>query len=213
MIRNTGTRTGVAVAFDGLIADTLQLRTNAVVEGIAAVGFAVDISTVRDTIAGRTVAECVRLACAVAGNDLDETSVDIATLRATRLNAMFMREPMHLVDDVIPWLQGAAISSRLIIRADSERAHVESVLEASGLSDVVSLLLCSDDIATAGTEVPMFVRAWRVIGQRTAAQKIDARNLHGLECASVELCSRVDAGRIHRVTSVTHVAYDALQLS
>jgi hypothetical protein len=100
----------------------------------------------------------------------------------------------------------------VIVRADSDRAYVESVLESSGLSDSISVLVCADDVATAGSGTPMFVRAWSVIAERCRALGVLSDHLHGLECAYEALCTRVDGARIRRVTSITEVAPDVLQL-
>ena len=46
-------------------------------------------------------------------------TIDIATLRATRIDALSMRQPMRLLDDVLPWLQRAA-----------EGRSIESLIQA-----------------------------------------------------------------------------------
>ena len=203
----------IVVAFDGLITDTLDQRTFAVVEGIAAVGFTIDTPIVRSLIAGLTLAEAVRLSFDVSGFDIDETTIDIAIMRATRLLSTTMRQAVLLAPSAAEWMQRAAMHSRLIVRADSERSFVDTVLGTSGISDYIAFVVCPDDIPHSRTGVPTFISSWNVIANRCEALGVNRENLHGLECASEELCTRVHAARIHRVTRVTEVAPDALQLS
>jgi beta-phosphoglucomutase-like phosphatase (HAD superfamily) len=202
----------IVVAFDGLIADTLDQRTNAVVEGIAAVGFPIAPSDVRSLIAGHTIQETVRISCAMAGHTVDETLLDIAALRATRMLSTTMRQPVLLVPPATEWMQRARMHARLVVRADSERAHVEPVLSAGGLADIISILVCADDLPSTGTDIPMFVRAWKRIAERCQAIGVSDANVHGLECAYDVLNAPVAAGRIRVVTSVTDMQPDALQL-
>jgi beta-phosphoglucomutase-like phosphatase (HAD superfamily) len=207
-----GTQRAIVVAFDGLIADTLDQRTTAVVGGIAAIGFSVAPSDVRTVIAGHTIQEAVRISCATAGLNLDETLLDIAALRAARMLSTAMRQPVLLVPTAAEWIRRASLHARLVVRADSERAHVEPVLAAGGLADCISILICADDLPSAGTDIPVFVRAWKLIAERCKAIGVSADKLHGLECAYEALCARVTAGRVRRVTSVTDWQSDALQL-
>jgi beta-phosphoglucomutase-like phosphatase (HAD superfamily) len=206
-------RRAIVVAFDGLVADTLEHRASAVAEGIAAVGFRVMPATARSVIAGRTIAEAVRLTCEADALNLDETSLDIAALRATRVLSTTMRQPVLLAPGAMQWMARASTRARVIVRADSDRVHVEAVLSASGIADAVSLFVCADDVAAAGSDTPMFVRAWDIIAERCRALGVLPENLHGLECAYEELCTRVNGARILRVTSITEVAPEALQLS
>lgn len=204
-----GRRPTVVVAFDGLVAETLSLRAQAVADAIDHVGVGTKTHDVRELIAGRSIAEAVRLAC---GTDADETIIDLATLHARRICAGAMSGPVTLAPGAAEWIQRASARVRVVVRSDSLRQDAERVLDSAGLAMFVSMMWCSDDTFWQPSSPPTFVQAYDTIVDRSAATAGIVGRIHGLECASEELCSRVSTARIHRVMSVTEAALDALEL-
>ena len=208
-----GRNAAVVVAFDGLIADTLELRARSIVEGLAAAGMQVGFADAAGVVAGRTIDEAVRACCMSHTALADETLIDIASHRANRICSHLMREPVALRDGAAEWLQRAAPRLRIVVRSDSVRQQVEPLLDSAGLTMFVSMLRCSDDRGPVSDGEPSFVKSWNAILDRLQHLSVVPGRVHGLECALDELCSRVPAARIRRAMSVTEASVDTLQLS
>ena len=145
----------LVVAFDGLLFDTLPLRSAAIADALYVEGIAVPIETVREVVASRTIAETVR-ACAMfaagaahytkwAGTFLDETAIELATLRAERAVADVTSRGATLNMAVRTRLQRAAAVTRIVVRADSIRRDVEPLLVMAELDSIISFVRCADD--------------------------------------------------------------------
>lgn len=173
------------VAFDGLLADTLGLRAHALREACAAEGLDgtdVDIDT---AIVGQTFAEAAEQ---IAQGHVDPTISELVALRAQRAYGALVAHGVPFRTEFVSAVRAlAANGSRIVVRADSERRHVEPLLSLAGLEHVVGLLRCSDDLPSSAE--PSLVRSWMAIDtrlarlgipetQRTAAETSDA-------CASV----------------------------
>lgn len=141
----------LVVAFDGILFDTLELRTTAVEEALGAEGFRINHASVREIVAGRSISESVRAAAelAVTNAPVDETAVDLATLRAERALRALGAHGAQLNVAVRDRLRRAVAVSRIVIRADSLRRDVDALLALSDLESLASLVRCSDDLSSS----------------------------------------------------------------
>lgn len=140
----------LVVAFDGVLFDTLPQRSAAIVDAFSAEGFAVGNELVHPVVAARTTAEAVR-ACArilvAQSRDiaLDETTIDLVTLRAERTVSELTSRGAVLNVAMRERLRRAAIVTRIVVRADSRRRDVEPLLAMSELDSIISFVRCGDD--------------------------------------------------------------------
>ncbi len=111
----------LVVAVDGMLADSLAARLNALLAGVDAVGLLQQTATPqRELMAGRSWSEAVRL---LPGAPPDETLLDLAALAAEREWTQAMNAAWPTVDvDALQRCRAAVASGwRLILRADSTR--------------------------------------------------------------------------------------------
>lgn len=139
----------LVVAFDGVLFDTLPLRTSAICEALVTEGVTISDDLVASIVASRSVAETVR-ACLhklqlEQSSGIDETLLDLATLRANRAVADLTSRGASLNVIVRDKLRRAAAVTRIVVRADSRRREVEQLLIMAELESIVSFVRCSDD--------------------------------------------------------------------
>ena len=142
----------LVIAFDGVLFDTLDARAMIVSDALAAEGLALNTERVRQAITGRTFSEAIRFLAPVARPDeanpnLDETSLDVAIVRAHQAFAALAARGFSLNISARDALLSAASVTRVVLRADSRRRDVDALLALSGLDSAVSHIRCSDDPA------------------------------------------------------------------
>lgn len=158
----------LVVAFDGLLFDTLALRASAIIDAFAAEGAPASEALVFDVIASRTIAEAVR-ACSKY-TSLDETALDLVVLRAERAVGDVTSRGALLNVALRDRLKRAAAVTRVVVRADSKRRDVESLLAMSELDSIVSFVQCSDDGERGGMRTigSMVEKSYAAIAKRMA---------------------------------------------
>ncbi len=151
-------------AFDGVLADTLRLRAHALVDAAAAEQARLDTEVVLALLPGRTLLEA-SLALFPELATTDPTLPELIALRAQRGFRALVQHGVPLDQRALRRLQEAATrGDRIVVRADSERRDVESLLALAGLETSVSLLRCSDDAPRApGASLQ---RSWEAIHMR-----------------------------------------------
>ncbi|MEO7362473.1 MAG: hypothetical protein ABI120_19240 [Gemmatimonadaceae bacterium] len=193
----------LVVAFDGLLFDTLPLRSAAIAAALSAEGYGITDDMVRDVVASRSIAEAVR-ACALisigasqhnpsTGAGLDETALDLATLRAERAAGEVTSRGAVLNVSMRHRLQRAATVTRIVVRADSLRRDVEPLLAMAELDSIVSFVRCADDgdRATAHGIGSMVEKSYADITRRMAGNM----NLLGERSAIGIALELSDSGR------------------
>ncbi len=149
----------LVIAFDGVLFDTLDERARAVFEALRSDVAVLEFEKVRATVTGCSIVESVRAlaietsAAGAPNSALDETAVDLACLRAERAFAAAVTHGFSLNMQARNLLQRAAAVTRIVIRADSKRREVESLLQLAGLDGSVSMIRCSDDQRSATTSL------------------------------------------------------------
>lgn len=169
------------IAFDGCLADTLPLRRHALREACTAEGVAVAEHRLEDALPGCTFAEAVAVLASSSADSsgtrgegtlqgseawlADPTLGELIALRAQRAFGALVAHGVAMRHDLVDALRAQhAAGTRVVIRADSERRHVEPLLALAGLDHVVSLLRCCDD-RPRGAE-PSLRRSWVAIDAR-----------------------------------------------
>jgi beta-phosphoglucomutase-like phosphatase (HAD superfamily) len=157
------------LAFDGVLADTLPLRAHAIADACAAEFHPRTQEQVRALIAGRTMLEAA-LALFPAEAASDPTLPELVALRAQRAYRHLVQHGVPLRADTVRDIQDAIVQgTRVVVRADSERRDVESLLAMASLEHQMSLLRCSDD-APRGPGASIG-RSWQAIDARLTAMQ------------------------------------------
>jgi beta-phosphoglucomutase-like phosphatase (HAD superfamily) len=142
----------LVLAFDGVLFDTLEARSACVSDSLAAEGLTVDNAMLQQAIAGRSLAEAVRFlaqrsARSATARALDETTVDVATMRADQAYADLAARGFAVNVSARAMLERASSISRIVLRADSRRREVDALLSLAGLDLAFAMTRCSDDPA------------------------------------------------------------------
>lgn len=152
------------LAFDGVLADTLPLRSHALADAAAAEFHPRTLEAVRAVIAGRTLLEAA-LALFPQEAASDPTLPELVALRAQRGFRHLVQHGAALNAERVRHLhEAAATGTRIVVRADSERRDVEPLLALAGLEHLVGVLRCSDDAPRA--QGASLTRSWQAIADR-----------------------------------------------
>lgn len=149
------------VAFDGIIADSVPLRAQALADAIARESAALDVTLhapalsilLMPLLPGRTLSECMVVAvdqiAALQHERLrhDLTAHDIMAMRAQRDWAKAAAHGVPLRDGVLDHMHKlVARGVRIVVRSDSQRREVEPLLRLASLDDSILFLRCADDL-------------------------------------------------------------------
>ena len=130
------------VAFDGLVADTLDLRADAIAATLGAEGIAVTPDRIRHALPGRALFETVELLL----GPTDPTLADVVVLRAQQHISERMAQGVALTPNARVWIDvQQSAGARLVLRADSVRRDVERVLQLTDLEPAFTMVRCADD--------------------------------------------------------------------
>lgn len=158
---NSPGASAIIVAFDGIVANTLEYRAQALADAIRVeCGEATtwpDAHELLPLIAGRSFGEALeramtsspRLQSSPHASDL--TLHEIIAMRAQRNWAAMAQQGVPLRAGVAEQLQREqSRGCRIVVRSDSLRREVEPLLRLAGLEDSVHLLRCADDVPRLG---------------------------------------------------------------
>lgn len=188
----------LVVAFDGLLFDTLERRSRAIVEALRGEGVDADAEAVRQLTPARSVAETVREALvtsrelASAPCDLvDETLLDLVVLRAEKALADSASSGPLLQVKLHDRIRRAAAITRVVVRADSRRRVVDEMLRLTDLESLLAMTRCSDDAGNVHrieADDSSLRRSYAQIVRRMAANRNLLGNAAGigiaLECSA-----------------------------
>ncbi|WP_337169267.1 glycine cleavage T C-terminal barrel domain-containing protein [Gemmatimonas aurantiaca] len=135
------------VAFDGVLADTLGARAEAILTVCSEESVSLSAerlrSRLRATLPGRTIAEAVELLLEADG---DPTRSELVSLRAQRHYTTRLAQGVPFDATVLRTLMTrAGAGDRIVVRADSTRREVEPQLTLAGIEHHITLLRCADD--------------------------------------------------------------------
>lgn len=164
----------IVLAFDGVIANTLTLRADALCTSARANGYVLNEAQVADALPSRTFYEC----CVQLVPTADETTRDLIALRAQQHYADRVAQGVDLTPTAQHTIRAAQhTGARMVLRADTHRRDVESVLRQWELDLAFTLVRCADDlprVAGATSVVSSYhaittrLDALRVSGERRA---------------------------------------------
>lgn len=180
------------VAFDGVIADTLDTRASVLDDALAAVSEQLQLRLDRQAIdsrqvvAGRTFAEAARdlLSALPMGFTDDapplETLVDLVAADAGRRYANALSDGISLCPGAGVLLAALASSGKVIARADSPRRDVDAMLSLAGLDGGFTFVRCSDD-APREIGASSLRSSWIAIDRRLTASGVASENRTAVE--------------------------------
>ncbi len=132
------------IAFDGLLAETLGVRTDAVLEALRGEHIEPERALVAAALPGRTLHEEIRRVSA----STDETLLDLLTLRAQALLSARIAQGIAIAPNAQAFLaRTRAAGTRLVLRSDSARRDVERVLALGDLESTFAFVRCADDLS------------------------------------------------------------------
>ncbi len=167
----------VLFELDGVLADTADIRRDAVLTTLRATGVPLTEEQYRERCAGLGIDDAVRAGFAFGGVDDDETAVSLAALRAERTYRAFLGRGLSLVDgagDVLTRLHDVA---RLGIVTRMRRVEAQYVLTLSGLDDLFTCVVSGDDTAVGKPSAAPYTAALARLSrtrERTAGRRIVA---------------------------------------
>lgn len=200
------------VAFDGVLADTLGARTEAILAACNEEGVSLTTEQLyprlHATLPGRTIAEAVE---SLLYGDGDPTRSELVSLRAQRHYTTRLAQGVPFDATVLQTLMTrAGAGDRIVVRADSMRREVEPQLTLAGIEHHITLLRCADDRPSrlpldghdvndiadvsiddifidgvpATTAYPTLVRSWRAIDLRLRAMHVPRAQRTSLESST-----------------------------
>jgi beta-phosphoglucomutase-like phosphatase (HAD superfamily) len=134
--------------FDDVLAETRTPRFAALRDALAAEGVALSDDNYENACAGLSFAAAARAAiriAGVAGRGADETSIELAALRASRAFGESVARGLPLARGIAAFVRGAAGIARLGIVTRTPRRDVELVLSFSGLTDSFECVVAAED--------------------------------------------------------------------
>jgi beta-phosphoglucomutase-like phosphatase (HAD superfamily) len=134
--------------FDDVLAETRAPRLTALRDALAADGVEFSDQTFDDACAGLSFAGAARAAIRranVAGRFADETTIELAALRAIRAFGESAARGLPLARGVAAFVRGAAGIARLGIVTRAPRRDVDLVLSFSGLADSFECVVAAED--------------------------------------------------------------------
>ena len=166
----------VVVAFDGLVADTLNVRAQAIADALTSEGIATSVEDIVEHVVGHSLEETVEYVlnqhAAYHRLSFDHTTRDLAVLRARRSYTAVIALGLPLQPHALTWFTRHTKNGvRIILRADSARNNVEGLLQLSGIEDSICFARCADDLPRV-RGLSTTVNSWNVIMQRLNVMQI-----------------------------------------
>ncbi len=185
------TRPVLLLEFDDLLVGTREQRLAALRESLRPEGIEIDDDRYDTTCAGLTMSEAVRAAARGTALELDETGLDLASMRAAAAQATASSRGIRLVPGAAEFVRSAATRAVIGLVAATSRSEVTQVLELAELSDHFSHVGCEDDGGPRAT----LAERWQGVRRRLVA-RVSASE--GSAAVIVALCGTgagIDAAR------------------
>ena len=194
----------VVLAFDGLIADTLGARGEALQHALKAEGLNVEAERVRSVLPGRTLHEA---AAAIVG-DADQTLLDLVALRAQQDVSLRLARGVSLAMNSRAFVDAQRTAGTgLVLRSDSLRRDVERILQLTDLELAFTFVRCPDDLPRA-RGVSTLEGSYLAISKRL--DSLGVLDRRAIECTlgaadvARRLVGRADAAEYLDVTASHH---------
>ncbi|HEY2849405.1 MAG TPA: hypothetical protein VGI97_05980 [Gemmatimonadaceae bacterium] len=138
----------ILIEFDDVLAETRTPRSAALRGALAAEGVDLSADDYDRACAGLSFAAAARAAIRIAntaGRSADETTIELAALRATRTFGEAIARGLPLARGASTFVRSAAGIARLGIVTRSPRRDVELILSFSGLGDAFECVVTAED--------------------------------------------------------------------
>lgn len=138
----------ILIEFDDVLAETRTPRLAALRAALDPEGVAFSDEQFDETCTGLSFAAAARAAIrasGIAGRAADETSIELAALRATRSFGESAARGIPLAPGAAGFVRRAAATARLGIVTRAPRRDVELVLSFSGLADAFGCVVTAED--------------------------------------------------------------------
>lgn len=161
----------VLCELEGVLADTAALRRHALRDAFAAEGIAVG-DALLPASDGMPVAAAVRDRATRAGQRaLDETSLDLLTMRAERAFADSLAGGISLTPGALPFVERAAAGTRLAIVTRARRREAEFILRLAGLEGAFEWVLAQEDAPRPKPDPDAYLRALARLARRSPSSR------------------------------------------
>ena len=168
------TRPVFILEFHDLLASTRDSRLTALREALRPEQIAIDDDVYDARCAGLSIADAVRGAAQGTALELDETGLDLATMRATAAQMAAASRGITLMPGAAEFVRNAASRAVVGLVASTTRAEVMHVVELAGLADQFSHIGCEDEGGSHTTLAERWQGVRRRLVARVAAREQDA---------------------------------------
>ncbi|MBX3174516.1 MAG: HAD family phosphatase [Gemmatimonadaceae bacterium] len=150
------------IEFEGVLAETLRLRADALTEALAADELETTTALLHG-VEGLCTEEAIRLIRDQLGAPDDPTAVELARLRAERAFAARAGKGLRVAADARPTLERLTAVARLSLVTRASRREVEFVLDLAGLGALFRpIIACEDAKAPKPSPAPYALAMSRV---------------------------------------------------
>ena len=198
----------VLVEFDGVLADTRAARRAALVDTLKEDGITISESEYRDRCSAMPVRAAVRAAYAVRHVSADETTLELATVRAEKRFSVAVQSGLSLTSGARAFIEAAQARTRLGIVSRAARTDIEATLSLAQLEHAFEFIIADDDAFAPKPSPASYQGALERLKRRRA---VNARNVIALEDGSTGIHAAKGAGLRCAVVGAlpVHVAVDA----
>jgi beta-phosphoglucomutase-like phosphatase (HAD superfamily) len=143
---------------DGVLADTAEVRRDALLSTLRADGVMLYDGEYRLTCAGLATEDAIRAAWALCRMPTDDTAISLAAVRAERAYRAFLGKGLTLAEGARETLERLGGVARLGLVTRASRAEAEFVLSLARMDHTFTCVIASEDTA-AGKPSPAPYRA------------------------------------------------------
>lgn len=169
----------VLLELEGVVVRTHALRREALQVALAGDGLALPTATVDDVCQGTPVRAAVRACHAREDPAVDETTIDLAVLRAEKAFASLVAGGATLVDGAVEGLTALHARGRLGVVTRATRREAELMLSLAELTWLFEFVITSDDVPLAPK--PSCDPYARALARLARRRPIDPRRVMALE--------------------------------
>lgn len=139
--------TALIFELEGVLVDTLPMRTQALARAMAAEGIELTLEEAVELSRGRSVRRAIAAAAHAARVSFDLVAIDIAASEAERVfSSTAAAGGIVLMPGAMDFLVQAQANARCALAARATRAETETILRLGGLEDVFECVVTQDDV-------------------------------------------------------------------
>ena len=160
--------------FHDLLVDSRAARFAALRDALSADGITIDDEDYDGRFAGLAVSDAVREAARGTPLELDETGLDLATMRTTAAQMAAASRGITLMPGAAEFVRHAASRATIGLVAATSRTETMHAVELAGLADQFSHIGCEDDGGPRATLAERWQGVRRRLVARVSAREGDA---------------------------------------